>query len=469
MVKLKRPGNISVCMPPKAEDISRVLEEVARRRFPTPVERRAIEDRAQRLLEHARSIIAQIKEADGVTPMLVGSVAKGTYLKDPDIDLFLRFPKTTPKVSVESVGLRLGKSIFPRGVEKYAQHPYINGEFEGTQVDAVPCMEMDLGSQIMTAVDRTPLHTQFIRTHLSEAQGDQVRYLKAFAKGIGVYGANEEVQGFSGYLCELLIVLYGDLAGTLEHAKAWKTGERFLVPGFPDAGLEYDAPLVLIDPTDWKRNVAQAVSTHCLQRFKKAASAFLDRPSNTFFFPNRPRPLTDEAFQDFLKRFEMFCVSFEIPKILRDSLAAQIRKTERSVCALFLRNGVAVQRSKTFIKDKAFILLAYERGAFETPVLHKGPPAKNPHAKNFMDIWTGDLSVVEGPFEKDGILFVIKAKDFRSPEDLIRQNLDGIGTGKGIRGELSQSLMLAHDRELLRLDIQEQIAGFIQDKEPWEL
>jgi tRNA nucleotidyltransferase (CCA-adding enzyme) len=455
-------------MPPKAEDISRVLEEVARRRFPTPVERRVIEDRAQRLLDHARSIIAQITEANGVTPMLVGSVAKGTYLKDPDIDLFLRFPKATPKASVESVGLRLGKAIFPRGVEKYAQHPYINGEFEGTQVDAVPCMEMDPGSQIMTAVDRTPLHTQFIRTHLSETQRDQVRYLKAFAKGIGVYGANEEVQGFSGYLCELLIVLYGDFAGTLEHAKAWKEGERLMVPGFPDAGLEYDAPLVLIDPTDWKRNVAQAVSQHNLDMFKNASSTFLLQPSIKFYFPNRPRPLANEEVQEFLKHFEMLCISFEIPMIMVDSLSAQIRKTERSFCSLFKRNGIEVHRSAYFIKDRAFIILAYDRGTFEKPTLHKGPPVNNPHAKRFKDIWTGDLSVIEGPFEKEGFLYVLKRRDFHSSEELIRQNLECIGTGKNLKEVLSRSLMLTKDMDMLNLDLREQLAVFIRVSNPWE-
>ncbi|MBS7613865.1 hypothetical protein KEJ48_06465, partial [Candidatus Bathyarchaeota archaeon] len=39
-----------------------------------------------------------------------------------------------------------------------------------------------------------------------------------FAKGIGVYGADIKTGGFSGYLCELLIVSYGDFIKTVESA-----------------------------------------------------------------------------------------------------------------------------------------------------------------------------------------------------------------------------------------------------------
>jgi tRNA nucleotidyltransferase (CCA-adding enzyme) len=44
----------------------------------------------------------------------------------------------------------------------------------------------------------------------------EVRLLKKFMKGTGVYGAEIKIGGFSGYLCELLILKYRSFAQTIE-------------------------------------------------------------------------------------------------------------------------------------------------------------------------------------------------------------------------------------------------------------
>ena len=51
---------------------------------------------------------------------------------------------------------------------------------------------------------------------------DEVRVLKKFMKGIDTYGAEIKVGGFSGMLCETLILNYGSFEDTIKSASDWK-------------------------------------------------------------------------------------------------------------------------------------------------------------------------------------------------------------------------------------------------------
>src|SRR5581483_3291449 len=170
---------------------------------PTPEEAQHTVERAERLLGRLRDALAERKLRG--KPMLVGSVAKDTYLRsNVDLDAFVLFPMDVPRESLETWGLDLGRATLDDPEEKYAEHPYTHGLFEGVKADVVPAYEIADVSQRMTAVDRTPFHTRFVLRRMSREQRDQVRLLKAFMKGVGVYGAEAKTHGFSGYLCELL-------------------------------------------------------------------------------------------------------------------------------------------------------------------------------------------------------------------------------------------------------------------------
>jgi len=93
-------------------------------------------------------------------------------------------------------------------------------------VDIVPCYDAKSG-EWQSATDRTPYHTNYIRARLDKQLRGDVRLLKKFMQGIGVYGAEIKVGGFSGYLCELLIMKYGSFEATL-HAFA-KYNKRVVI------------------------------------------------------------------------------------------------------------------------------------------------------------------------------------------------------------------------------------------------
>jgi tRNA nucleotidyltransferase (CCA-adding enzyme) len=63
----------------------------------------------------------------------------------------------------------------------------------------------------LSATDRTPF-IHYVKKRLGKTLQDDVRLLKKFMQGIKVYGAEIKTGGFSGYLCELLILHYGSFA-----------------------------------------------------------------------------------------------------------------------------------------------------------------------------------------------------------------------------------------------------------------
>lgn len=450
------------------EDIDTVLQNIRERKFPSEEESRNILEVAQAAKEAVEKAVRE-SGAEGVDTILVGSVAKGTYLKDPDVDVFLRFPGNTLFPTLEKKGLEIGKLVLPDGVEKYAQHPYIMGEFQGLEMDIVPCIKIEEGEDVISAVDRTPLHCKFILENLSEKNYDDVRFLKAFTKGIGVYGANEEFQGLSGYLCELLVVHYGGFKEVLKASTEWKEGTRIKIKGTEDAGLDHKSYLTFIDPTDPKRNVAQALSNESAELFKTACKAFLAGPDTRFFYPNTPSPATVEEYNEYLKDFGVLSITMEHqPDMLRDHVFGQARKTKNSIEKVFERNDIPVAKSRFYIENDIHIIISWKRGAFDREVLHKGPPVQaEEHVMKFQEKWKGSKEALGNTFEKDGFIWVKRYPLYRDPIVLINSSLSSIAWGKDLK-LLLKGIVMIRDEEIHTIDDGSMISDFIRGKYPWE-
>ncbi len=257
-----------------------LLTAVRERVTPSDAEVQSMHRLSQRLLRDVR------KTAPGeVEPLLVGSVAKGTWLPGADLDLFLRFPPGTD-LAVE--GLTLARRLLPEGVELYAQHPYLRGEIDSTEIDVVPCLAVADGASPESAVDRTPFHTAWVRERITPTSAGEVRLAKRFLQGVGAYGAAAAVGGFSGYLVEILVLRYGGFRAWLELLAGWQPPvELGVVPGAPATAV------TLPDPVDSARNVAAGVTRRTLGLAVLAARAFLANPGERYFFPPHWTPATE--------------------------------------------------------------------------------------------------------------------------------------------------------------------------------
>ena len=200
-------------------------------------------------LEHKITLACQ-QEGINAVVRVEGSVAKDTWLSDSlDIDIFMRLPTSIPRKNLGDVGLKIAKKAADgaKQIERFAEHPYLEIFVDGHRVDIVPCYDAKPG-EWQSATDRTPYHTDYIKSRLSTEMHGEVRLLKKFMAGIDVYGAEIKVGGFSGYLCELLIMKYGSFAETI---RAFAQYNRRVVIDLEGYYADRENELSLLFPEPW--------------------------------------------------------------------------------------------------------------------------------------------------------------------------------------------------------------------------
>lgn len=489
---------------PFPEDIR---NEVLRSVKPDPDRRKAIERNASDLIDRVKGILLEMSR-DDVEALLVGSISKGTMTFDPDLDIFLIFPYDTDVKDLERIGLEVGTSALTSAVKKYTQHPYMTGTFRGMNADIVPCLSIPRGSKVVTAVDRTPYHTEYVNEKLREDQRDEVVLLKSFLKGIGAYGAEDVVGGFSGYLVELMIIRFGsfdrviDYFSDLEFEHYPPAGFEVIRPA-PDIKrsadiLKFDSEpfvretplddtryrkmfgndvMIFIDPVDPSRNVASPVSSGTLAHVSQMAGSVRETPSRSIFWPFTRRPILpgkEGSSGSYPQGYMLHTIDLpaDNPGIVisqlkrslgrcRDELIrsgfdsveigfAILTSTEGSLDPSYLRNrGVYRVGSGD---DRIAILLKVEPGQLEDEMIHWGPPIDNPRTKYFRAKWSEHHRI----FEKDGRLHVILKREDRDPARILMRIWGEISHGTALRGSFMNP---AGEKEIFDTDITPNTVG----------
>ncbi len=401
-------------------------------------------------------------------PFVSGSVAKGTHLTGADVDLFVAFPPDLPREDLEKRGLALGE-ILERGVHMYAEHPYTRGFYRGIQVEIVPCYRITDASQRMSAVDRTPLHVDYVLGHLNGGQGDQIRLLKAWSEGIGLYGAEAKIRGFSGYLCELLVLKYGSFRGVLEACLGWRRGVALELDRA--AARTFDEPLVLIDPVDPNRNVASAVSLEQMATFVHAAREYLREPREAFFFPKPLKALPLPRLRALARRRGgvLLAVSLRAPTVTEDVLWPQLRKAHRALLDLFARDGFAVHDSRFDLcaKDAVF-LFEFATASLPRVLRHEGPPVWVKNAKEFQEKWRVDKRTLSGPFIVGDRWAVDVARESTDVAGLVRRAWRSLSLGKDLEKSARRTFRVYAGTAALRPPFAEAWTRLFDRRFPWE-
>ncbi len=301
------------------------------------------EPEREKLLAIQKELASQVKLAaeklgvPGVLVKMVGSAARGTWLSGThDIDVFISFPEETSRKELETLGMAVAKEVAKHAEhaeDRHAEHPYLNIIYKGFDVDLVPCFRVASASHIKSAVDRTPFHNDFVKPRI-KGHEDEVLLLKQFMRGGGVYGSELKTQGFSGYLTELLVISYGSFKNTIYAACSWKPGEKIDI--MQHGEIDHEEPLVVIDPTDPRRNVAAALSLDKFCMFIDHCREFLKSPELSFFFPASLLPLEDSEILEKLesRKSTQLAVVFKTPDVVEDVLFPQLYKMEQAVAAL---------------------------------------------------------------------------------------------------------------------------------------
>jgi tRNA nucleotidyltransferase (CCA-adding enzyme) len=432
------------------EKMEKVLSTVLKRVTPEADERA----RMSALTEKLENKIASASKRLGVKTVVrvEGSVAKNTWLSgEPDIDVFMRIPPSVPRESLGDVCLRVAREATKGSVqiERFAEHPYLEAIVDDVRVNVVPCYTTKRG-EWLSATDRTPYHTDYMKKHLTVKMRTEVRLLKKFMKGTGAYGAEIKVGGFSGYLCELLILEYRTFVKTLEAFARHKQRIIVDIEGHYEKREEelvllFRESLVVVDPVDRGRNVASAVQTQKFYSFIAAAQAFLKEPSIEFFYPPKTADLSWKEIEKGLKErgSTIVFVVFDGVKAVPDVLWGQLYKSQRSLRRLVQLNDFKILRDLAWSDEKELNMFVFElEHCCISPVRkHLGPPLdKEKECEKFVAKYLDSPDEVCGPYVEDGRWVVLVRRKFTDACELLRERLKEGGRNAGVAEGISRIL-----------------------------
>lgn len=431
------------------QKLNAINEEILKKITPTQADRAKI----KALAEELQQKVARACAEHGVkaTVRIEGSVAKDTWLrKEPEIDIFMRLPTTLPRRFLGEISLKIARKATEgaKQVERFAEHPYLEAFIGDVRVNIVPCYDVKRG-EWLSATDRTPFHTDYIKKRLNKTLRNEVRLLKKFLQGVNAYGAEIKTGGFSGYLCELLI-LYHKFFTEMLRAFAGYTQRMIIdIEGYyagreKEQRLLFPEPLVVVDPVDKGRNVASAVQPQKLYTLVGAARAFLKTPNAKFFYPPKISALSAEALKSKLENRGASLIFLTLGEIeaVPDVLWGQLYRTQRSLRKVVELNDFKILRDAVWSDEKTLSAFVFE---FEQQVLpsvkkHLGPPLeREKECDKFLSKYAHSTDVVSGPYIEDGRWIVELRRKFTDAVELLKEKLKDGGRKVGVAELMSQA------------------------------
>jgi len=432
---------------------SSILSSVLKECKPTKIE----EKRMLKLYDDINSKITNISKNYNISDIkLGGSLAKGTWLKNnADIDIFIKLPSNCTKKDLDN-SLEIGQSVLKeyKPYLKYSEHPYVEaqvpfGKSSKVKVNIVSCYDVSKGNWKSSA-DRSPYHTTFIKSHLSSKKKDEVRLLKAFLFANKLYGAEIKIQGFSGYICEFLILKYGSFIKLLRAMSKLDQSSTILLDDkdFIFSHLHDTQNLKILDPIDPKRNLATAISPYNLSKFIFLSNAFLNNPSK-HYFKHRQIHLNYNLLDNVL------LISFNHKSRPVDILWGQLRKSLKHINLLFEKNDFHVIRSTIASNDstESIFVFLLKNLKLDNAKLHMGPDiVMFNQSTKFLD--TNKTKRIITWIGNDGRLYSLnfrKNNDIRSFFKILISNEKQFGMSKGIKFDFKHNYKLVTGKPILSL------------------
>ncbi len=411
--------------------LGKVIEEAKKRIVPDKEETRKVNDFVQTILSRIKEKIA---EEEPIKPLLVGSIAKNTWIRgDRDIDIFLLFPPETKREDLKAKTLAIGRKITRNVMERFAEHPYVRMFINEFQVDLVPCYKVNSSLEIKSSVDRTPFHVEYVKKKTNEEVKNEIRLLKQFMKGINVYGAEAKVGGFSGYLCELLIIHAGSFIDLLRKATRWRRKQVIDIEGYyrgKDPTKIFQEPLIVVDPVDPLRNAAAAVTTQKMYEFISASSFFLENPSINFFFPPKEKTPTTNTVIDLMKNREtsfIFIVYKSHFNVSPEILHPQLKKTTEAMAKLLTSHDFEILDKTYWTNELDTAIFIIELQTKRVPLIkkHVGPKIGMKNQENFLKKYLVEKreEVISGPYIENERWIVCLKRKFTEATELLNHYL----------------------------------------------
>lgn len=429
--------------------LDEVLQSVTQRVVPAKREREKMDRLSAKLVAEVDAILRAANVT--ATVSLQGSYARDTWISgETDLDIFARLPISIERREwIERVLPALQRRLARfKPIERYAEHPFLEFHLDGTRVNVVLCYDVRKG-EWKSATDRTPYHTEFMKANLTEELRLQARLLKKFSKGIGAYGAEIKIGGFSGMLIDTLALYYRSFVETLKSASSWTHG-TLLEIGKPmstlaENGRGQPVDLLVKDPVDPDRNLAAALRPDKLWKFVAAGRWFMENPTLHYFFPPKVPRKTEAQFLSRIKKSdqELVAVAFNHKELVPDILWGQLIRLEKSLVEMMNREDFRTLRAATWSDERtaSSILFELDRAKLPSFRFQIGPPvSKEDDSRSFLERHLGHLDTIRGPWIEGDRWRVEKKRRITSVNDLLRISLGGNTQGFAVPKQMGESL-----------------------------
>ena len=369
--------------------MKKIITNITKNVIPTKTVEKSKESIAEIALELVKKEIVKFPEIIGVE--FGGSFAKGTWLsKDADVDIFVRFKKSTSEEKFEKISKKIGfdslKKFSP--YVRYSEHPYVEAKIKDTKINVVPFYDVKVG-EWKSAADRSPFHTKYMSKSLTKRMRNEVRILKTFLKSNGIYGAEIAKQGFSGYISEVLVLNFGSFENVIKSIS--KIEENQIIG---KTSKKFDTSLVIIDPIDSNRNLAAAISDENIGKFILVCRAFKENPKLEFF-KNKKSRVSKKHWENVLS------IKFNFKFRSSDIIWGQIKRASSSFSTQLELAGFTVLRSKAYTDEQkeAYLLFFLESMKISEIYAKNGPEffrevsSKSFITKNLLNaelVWVGN-------------------------------------------------------------------------------
>ncbi|MBT7780814.1 MAG: CCA tRNA nucleotidyltransferase [Nitrosopumilus sp.] len=433
------------------------MKQVISKVVKTVVPSKTIEKAKKGISELAYNLVEkEIKKFPEVIGLeLGGSFAKGTWLaKDADIDIFVRFKKSTSEQKFEIISKKIGFEALKKysPYVRYSQHPYVEAKIKNTKINIVPCYDVKIG-EWKSAADRSPFHTKFMKKSLTLKMRNEVRVLKTFLKINGIYGAEIAKQGFSGYISEVLILEFGSFENLITSISNIKENQII-----GKTSKSFDTSIVVIDPIDSNRNLAAAISNENIGKFILISRALKEKPS-LGFFKNKKQKISNKFWNNLL------IIKFEFKSRSPDIIWGQIKRATSTLSTQLELEGFTVLRSKSYTdqQKEAYLLFFLESTKINETYQKKGPEffrEDSTHSfilknlKNAELVWIGnDRKIISLEKRKyvDAVSFM---------KEFLEKSLQ-VGIPKGLQGDFKRGFKVFVGNKNLSKSIKEEAAELI--------
>ena len=188
-------------------------------------------------------------------------------------------------------------------------------------------LDIKKASQAVNITDISPLHTQFVLKN--KKYQDDSRLAKQFCRAANVYGAESYLQGFSGYVLEILIAAHGGFEKLVKSAAKWKDKHVVdMMKTHKDVFMEMNtsklvSPIIVVDPVDPRRNAAAAISEKKYMKFVLWCRKFVEKPSKSFF---EAKPIDEKILRKEFSGKNIMIVKAIAQDGKRDVVGAKLRK-----------------------------------------------------------------------------------------------------------------------------------------------